>query len=203
MRLKTYYMPEEITTNLYTTGGTFQTEDGVEYKGAYHRYSTGEVYTGPIWNRKTSKRLVRLETTLPRDVTYSKLKPRLQTKFITPQPARRTPTVDEYKVGYFERYFLKKCNDLTFLEIDDVQYKLWSTRRIDPVAFNAVTFRWFISGNIEDTQSTTSSQPGVLTKNNIQIQYAQQQLPGIISVLTDPLQYYADAEYSVPRDINN
>lgn len=195
-------MPDEITTNLYTTGGKFQTEDGVEYKGAYHRYITGEVYTGPIWNRKTSKRLLRLETTLPKDVTYTKLKPGLRTKFITPQPVQLTPTVTEYKAGYFERYFLKKINESVFLEIDDTQYKLWTNGRIDPAAFNAVTFRWFISGNIEDTYTATSSQPGVRTKNNIQIQYAQQQLPGIVSVLTDPLQYYGDAEYSVPRDIN-
>lgn len=202
MRLKSYYMPEEITTDLYTTGGQFQTEDGVEYRGAYHRYITGEVYTGPRWDIKTSKRLVRLETTLPRDVTYGKLKPRLRTKFITPYAVNRVPTPAEYKTGYFDRYILKKCNELTFLEVDDIQYALWQSGRIDPAAFAAVTFRWFISGNIEDNQTTTSTQPGVRTKNNIQIQYAQKQLPGITSVLSDPLQYYADADYSVPRDIN-
>jgi hypothetical protein len=195
-------MPEEITTNLYTTGGQFQTEDGVEYKGSYHRYITGEIYTGPSWNIKTSKRLVRLETTLPRDATYNKLKPLLRTKFITPQPVNRVPTAVEYKIGYFDRYILKKCNELTFIEVDALQYELWRIGRIDASAFSAVTFRWFISGNIEDTRGTMSDQPGVRTKNNIQIQYAQEQLPGITTVLTDPLQYYADVDYSVPRDIN-
>jgi hypothetical protein len=196
-------MPEEITTNLYTTGGRFQTEDGVEYKGSYHQYITGEVYTGATWNVATSKRLVRLETTLPRDITYGKLKSKLRTKFVTPQSVNRTPSVSDYKTGYFDRYFLKKCNVLIFLEVDSLQYTAWQSGLIDSAAFNAVTFRWFISGNIEDTRTATSTQPGVRTKNITQIQYAQQQLPGISLVLTDPLQYYADADYSVPRDINS
>lgn len=203
MRLKTYYMPEEITSNLYTNGGEFQTEDGVEYRGLYHRYITNEIYTGATWNSKTSKKLVLLEKRQTRDTTYSKLKNRLQTKFITPQPVNRTPTVAEYKSGYFDRYFLKKCNEQIFIETDNTQYMLWRNGKIDPAVFNAVTFRWFISGNVDDIKTATTIQYGVVTKNTKQIQYAQQVLPGIANILTDPLQYYADTDYKVPADINS
>jgi hypothetical protein len=202
MRLKLYYMPEEITSNLYTNGGEFQTEDGVEYRGSYHRYITNEIYTGATWNSKTSKKLMLLETVLVRDVVYSKLKTRLQTKFITPQPINRTPTITEYNSGYFERYFLKKCNEQIFIETDEIQHTLWRNGKIDQAMFNAVTFRWFISGNIDDVKTATTTQYGVLTKNKKQIQYAQQVLPGIVDVLTNPLQYYGDVTYNVPKDIN-
>jgi hypothetical protein len=195
-------MPEEITSNLYTNGGEFQTEDGVEYRGSYHRYITNEIYTGATWNSKTSKKLMLLETVLVRDVVYSKLKTRLQTKFITPQPINRTPTITEYNSGYFERYFLKKCNEQIFIETDEIQHTLWRNGKIDQAMFNAVTFRWFISGNIDDVKTATTTQYGVLTKNKKQIQYAQQVLPGIVDVLTNPLQYYGDVTYNVPKDIN-
>ena len=58
MRLKLYYTADEITSNLYTSGSQFMTEDNVEYRGTYHSYITGEVYTGSTWNAKTSKKLI-------------------------------------------------------------------------------------------------------------------------------------------------
>lgn len=202
MRLKLYYMPEEITPNLYTTGGEFQTEDGQEYKGAYHRYITNEIYTGSTWNSKTSKKLVLLENKVLRDTTYRKLKSRLQTKFISPYPVNRTPSADDYKFGYFDRYFLKKSNTELFIEVDKPQYDLWKSSRIDPALYNGITFRWFISGDVNDVSRAGILYQGVVTKNKKQIQFVQKLYPSSINVLTDPLQFYQDTTYKTPADIN-
>ena len=202
MRLRSYYMPEDITTNLYTAGGQFQTEDGVEYRGLYHRYNTNELYTGATWNIKTSKKLFLLERTLNRDQTYAKLKRQLKTKFITPYAVKRIPTVDEYRAGYFERYFLKKCNEPLFIEIDYAQQQLWSRNVIDPAVYKLIKVRWFISGNTDDVNTGNGIQRGVITKNTIATQFAQQEAPGIAAVLSNPLQYYADSDFTIPRNIN-
>ena len=39
MRQKQIYKDSEITTDLYTWGEEWQTEDGVEYKGLYHNFT--------------------------------------------------------------------------------------------------------------------------------------------------------------------
>jgi hypothetical protein len=196
-------MPEDITNNLYTSGGEFQTEDGVEYRGAYHRYTTNEIYTGATWNATTSKKLVLLERMQNRDLVYAKLKRQLQTKFITPRAVKPSPTQSDYKSGYIDRYFLKKCNEPVFIEIDSAQQRLWSRGVIDRALYKSITLRWFISGNIEDVNTGNSLQRGVITKNTIAVQFAQQELPGIADILTDPLQYYADSEFTAPADINS
>lgn len=195
-------MPEEITTNLYTPGGQFQTEDGVEYKGSYHRYITNEIYTGGTWNAKSSKKLVLLEQVTTKDSAYFKLKQQLKTKFDTPVPYKLVIVPADYKLGYIERYFLKKRNEQKFIEIDESQYKAWGKGTIDSNVYDALNFRWFISGNIEDNKTGNTTVYGVITKNNKQIQYAQQQMPGIQNVLTDPLQYYTDTDFIIPKDIN-
>ena len=53
-RLKLYYPVDEITTNLYTTGKEWMTTDKKEYVGLFHLYTTGEAYTQPMWNPKSS-----------------------------------------------------------------------------------------------------------------------------------------------------
>ena len=56
-RQKAYYTIDEITNNLYTTGSEWMLQNFTEYKGLYHTYITGEVYTQAKWNPKTSKKL--------------------------------------------------------------------------------------------------------------------------------------------------
>lgn len=202
MRLKSYYMPEEITNNLYTPGGQFQTDDGVEYKGSYHQYITNEIYTGGTWNAKYSKKLILLERITTKDSIYFKLKKQLKTKFNTPIPYKPIISPSDYKLGYIDRYFLKKRNEQKFIEIDESQYKSWERGTIDSNVYDALNFRWFISGNIQDIKLGDVVQYGIITKNTRQIQYAHQQLPGIQTSLKDPLQYYTDTDFVVPKDIN-
>jgi len=44
--------------------------------------------------------------------------------------------------------------------------------------------------------------PGVIELNTKEIQRMEQTLPGISKKLTNPLQYYTDTDFVVPRDIN-
>ena len=44
MRNRLHYTPNQITLNLYTTGSQWMTDDGVEFIGPYHTYTTGEIF---------------------------------------------------------------------------------------------------------------------------------------------------------------
>ena len=57
-RLKVYYPLNEITNNLNTTGSQWMLESLEEYKGLYHTYTTGEIYSGGKYDKNISKKLV-------------------------------------------------------------------------------------------------------------------------------------------------
>jgi hypothetical protein len=202
MRLKSYYPPEEITTNLFTNGKEWQTDDGVEYRGSYHRYLTKEVYTGAVWNAKTSKRLKPYIAEITRNITYVSLKTRLQTKFIMPWQVTPVITITDRSAGSINRYFIKKINDASILEIDKPQYEAHQNNVIDSNMFSTTKIIWYITGAVNDETVGAVVKQGVRTKNLTQIAYANQAMPGIATLLTDPLQFYTDNDYKVPPSIN-
>ena len=202
MRIRTFYMPDEIITNLYTSGGEFETEDGKEYRGMYHRYLTNEIYTEANWDPRLSKKLKPLIRKINKDTPYADLKRNLKTNFLQPTPALINVSQADRKVGYVSRYFLKKINESLFIEIDALQFKAWQNGRIDPNSYFGVEIRWYVSGLVNDEKQGVVLIKGVYTKNTEQIAYAERFLPGISSILTDPLQYYADDTFIIPPDIN-
>jgi hypothetical protein len=45
--------------------------------------------------------------------------------------------------------------------------------------------------------------PGVVEKNFQEIRKAEMELPGISLILTNPIQYYSDSDFVIPKDINS
>jgi hypothetical protein len=201
MRLKLYYTADEITSNLYTSGSQFMTEDNVEYRGTYHSYITGEVYTGSTWNAKTSKKLITFRDLSSKNAEYQQLKP-TSLVFDKPNPTIVSITQQQINNKMVNRYFLKKVNETSIIEVDLEQYQKWINKQIDSVVYLGISIPWTIAGEIEDTNINGTMIKGVRTKNNLQIQYANSKLPGISDYLNNPLQYYLDTTFVIPQDIN-
>jgi len=201
MRLKLYYTADEITSNLYTTGSQFMTEDNVEYRGMYHSYITGEVYTGATWNAKTSKKLIKFRDISSKNTIYQQLKP-ASLVFEKPNPTIVSITQQQINNKTIVRYFLKKVNEVSIIEVDEEQYQKWLTKQIDSVVYLGISIPWTVAGEIEDTIINGTLIKGVRTKNNLQIQYANSKMPGISEYLSNPLQYYLDTTFVIPKDIN-
>ena len=106
------------------------------------------------------------------------------------------------KTYFHGEVVLKKINELLFIEINELYFKAWQNNRIDSNVFTAVEIRWYISGPVNDETQGIVTVKGVRTKNTEQIAYAESRLPGISSILTDPLQYYSDNTFQIPVDIN-
>ena len=202
MRIRNFYMPDEIITNLYTSGGEFETEDGKEYRGLYHRYLTNEIYTESDWNPKISKKLKPLIKRINKNTPYAELKRNLRTTYFQPNPIIVNISQSNKKIGYISRYFFKKINELLFTEVDSTQFKAWQSGQIDPNTYFGVQIIWYITGPVNDETQGVVRIKGVYTKNTEQIEYAERFLPGISSILTDPLQYYSDNTFDIPADIN-
>jgi len=203
MRIKTYYTENETQLNLYTFGEEFQLEDGTEYIGLYHRYaSTGEVYTKSKWNRDESKPLFEYKIPIKNNIVYKTLNTVNVTGFKSPKNNIIFPTSSDRKVGYFIRYFLKKITDGIIFEIDQLQYNDWNSNKIDKNAYTGISIKWYISGQLDDTQNGSITILGVESKNRKELITANSKLPGIRELVTNLTEYYLTTELVVPKDIN-
>jgi len=205
MRTKTFYADNEIVTDLYTFGTEWQLPDGVEYIGLYHKYTTtNEIYTGPVWNASTSKKLTKYESPDSKKINvYKKLQSNLKLKFAAPAEIYPEPTTADILKTYFTRYFIKKQNESRILEINKQQFDDWSTSKIDPIMYTAVSINWYIVGPKTTEIVNKITTLGVQEKNKLELLRAELKLVGMLKKLNDNLlQYYTDTDFIIPPDIN-
>ena len=191
MRKKAYYTINEIENNLFTTGSEWQTADGNEYVGLYHQYTTGEVYTQPKWNPNLSVKLMPYELVSETVKKFKQLRD-INVTYEAVQPYSIKLTQLDLIQGQLNRYFIKRANEQTVLEIDLVTYQKWKTGKIDPNMYTAVEIVWSITGDLKH----------VVDMNNIQIQYAKTVISNIDTILNDPAQYYTTTDNITSIDIN-
>jgi len=202
MRKKLFYTAEEITKNLYTSGKELMYQEGTEYIGPYHSYSTGELYTGNIWSSKQSIKLIPY---IRRDVLNNVYRSLKSINISTKSIPRHKPNIiqSDKTTGYIVRYFLKKINEEIIIEVSKDTYKQWKQGNIDKKLYIGVELNWYITGNIEDTFDGPAFNRGVINQNNRQIKAAQSTIPTINLILNNPLDLYTDTDFIVPSDINN
>jgi hypothetical protein len=193
-RPKIYYPKTKIITNLYTQGKEWMYENGVEYIGYYHRYLDGLVLTEPYYNLVKSEKIIpysEIKKNQP-NVIYDSISD-LQVSFnASPTNVYTLPTLDDYKKGFFKRYFVYRRNlkDIykEFFEVNDKQYKSWKTPRegIDEILYNAFVIEWRLTGPLNDiTAEGQIIEFGVHDTNKRLVYLNEKQFPGIIKILTD------------------
>ena len=193
-RPKIYYPKTKIITNLYTQGKEWMYENGVEYIGYYHRYLDGLVLTEPYYNLVKSEKIIpysEIKQNQP-NVIYDSIS-NLQVSFnVSPTNVYTLPTLDDYKKGFFKRYFIYRRNlkDIykEFFEVNNTQYKSWKTPRegIDEILYNAFVIEWRLTGPLNDiTAEGQIIEFGVHDTNKRLVYLNEKQFPGIIKILTD------------------
>jgi len=201
MRRRLHYTPSQITKNLYTTGSEWMLESKQEYIGPYHMYITGEIFTEPDWNPKKSKKLIPYVVESELSQQYKQLKT-VQTKYKVPNTAFPVVTQTDRTNGFIMRYFIKQVNQPKLLEVDTSQYASWRSREIDNNVYSAYEIQWAITGPMNNTYKDGVLVKGVVEKNVDAIRQLETIIPEIVGILTNPIQYYSDTDYVVPRDIN-
>jgi hypothetical protein len=135
-----YYPKSQITANLYTNGGEFVYINTFNvYVGYYWKNSKGKFFTG-----KTPQDLPSKELTVYKDPinetfnTQDSPSPVFKTNYLTtydvlkkidsfqvtylPTYSPNIPTLLDYQIGEFRRYFCKKTNEIIYLEINKDTY---------------------------------------------------------------------------------
>ena len=201
MRIKSYYSTNEIVNNLYTTGQELMTTDNVEYVGLYHKYTTGEIYSQPTWNKNKSVKLIKYKEQPESVIEYNKISD-IEINYKSFNTYSVVITKDNINNGYIDRFIIKRSNDNIFYEVNSDTYDAYTSEDIDPVLYSAVKLKWYITGNITDTQQGNITIPGIQSNNYKELQTAEITVPGISLYFTDLLQYYVDNDNITPKDIN-
>lgn len=201
MRIKSYYSANEIVNNLYTSGQELMTTDNVEYVGLYHKYTTGEVYSQPTWDKNKSVKLIKYKDQPESVIEYNKISD-IEIDYKSFNTYNVAITKENINNGYVDRFIIKRANDNVFYEVNSDTYDMYTREEIDPVLYLAVKFKWYITGNINDVRQGNILIPGVPSNNYKELQTAEKTVPNIMSYLTDLLQYYVDNDNVTPKDIN-
>ena len=202
------YIPKNrIQSNLYTAGGEYLLEkDNSEYIGYYYKLYDGKVYTGKNPDDKPNFSLIPFTPILTREI-FGELFPQnyiyiskgdidvvnyLNIKNISPDSTLNSPqlyltipTEQDYKLGEFQRYFCKKNNEFSYLEISKSDYDKLVKKdpTIDFVSWFPFNIPWSLTGDKDKVGQTN--------KNIVLLQINKDKLYGFDKYLKgDYLKYY-------------
>lgn len=193
-RNKIYYPENQIVRNLYSTNKQWMLEDGTEYIGAYHRYSSGEVYTEPTWNEFQSKKLVpyHIVASAPENLVYKKITKTDVTTFSAPIDYYPILKESDYVNGSVTRYFLQRNNLAnalySIIEVNKEQFGklVISGKGINNSLYNGISIPWKLTGPKNDVVvGGTRITPGVEDTNRRIVEINSTNVPGLDKFLTD------------------
>jgi len=177
-RQRAYYTSAQITKGLLTDGGQWMFVDGTEYKGQYHTYTTGEVFTESSFVNGVSKTLIpyidlesvsNLGVDFAKNFEYDNIKQIDITESSTPNPKSVQPTDKDRINGYMVRLFAQKVNDedvLIEINQDDIK-KADSPEGLDTNLYKTFSLRWKVSGPMNDVLDSQGNikESGIIDTN--------------------------------------
>lgn len=101
--------------------------------------------------------------------------------------SKPTPTVEDYAAGYIKRYFVKKANENTTLEVSYL-----STQSINISLYKAVEVKWKISGSKNNIyKNSILDKTGVEESNKFEIdRIKKEEGIDLSATLTNLLEYW-------------
>jgi hypothetical protein len=200
-----YYPKSQIKTNLNTRGNEFIIpETNQEYKGYYYLTSNGQAYSGKTPSDPTSQLLQPItqslsfftelkdaepleEGALTADATFFTLpsvyvtSANLNVSTVPSLPKQSYPVVTEndYKLGEFQRYFVKKSNEPKFLEISLEDYRKYVNQDSNVMFELYIPFQinWILTGEKEQVYQ--------INQNIVAKAEREQNLPGFTQYFRD------------------
>lgn len=180
-----YYGLHQILTGQYTPGGEFIKSNLNDYIGGYHILPNGQIFT-EFKPTDKSEELFKKVFNLHEDVKiYNKNKSFIVSKYVPPVPKIIKPSLDEYELGFFYRYFVQKRNSPlnTIMEIDVDQFNSINSRNqigINEILYNSISIKWKISG------------ANVIEHNKLNIQMAEKltKFKNLLGYITNFSEYY-------------
>jgi hypothetical protein len=163
-----YYPKNRIQTNLYTNDGEYIIKSNKqEYTGYYYKLYNNTFFTGRTPNDLPTQELIPFEQIQENianvvilnsspslnNSVYSDLNSKPSPKII-PSPYYPSPSVDDYKLGEFQRYFMKQINNSLYIEISKKDYDSLINRNESYLwqLYFPISIPWEISGDKSEVE---------------------------------------------------
>jgi hypothetical protein len=163
-----YYPKNRIQTNLYTNGREYIIKsNNQEYTGYYYKLYNNTFFTGKTPNDLPTQELIPFgqsqEDTINtvilnpspslNDLIYSNLTSNPSPK-IVPSPYYPSPSTDDYKLGEFQRYFMKQINNSLYTEISKKDYDSLVNKNESYLwqLYFPISIPWEISGDKSEVE---------------------------------------------------
>ena len=165
------YLPKNQYRKKQTYGNEFINPDGTDYIGPYIETAGGLFLAGNNLNSingeilpKTEENLLNIER--PYNDYYG-------------------PTEENYKRGFFTRYFTRRRRNGKFVEMSKEQ---WNVKRANK-GVTSGQINWFITGPVEDGEINGIPYLGTATKNNENLQRLETTYPGISNFFSNLIEF--------------
>jgi hypothetical protein len=169
-----YHPKSQIKTSLYTNGGDFiLRNNSAPYKGYYYETSSGRYFTGKNPNESPSFELIK--TSIPSSPSSQTSEDNfyiIETKYYSsknlsfnqtaPSPPKQSypiVTENDYKLGEFQRYFVKKGNEPKFIEISKEDYLKYTQQDKDVMfeLYTPIQISWILTGDKDQVYKINQS----------------------------------------------
>lgn len=165
-----FYPKSQIKTNLSTNGGEYiYASNKLPYSGDYFITGDGKIYTGKNPNNKPNYLLIPTSINLteapnPEGETlpssyyiaddYYYYAKGININSIGPPPSLPTqifptPTEKDYQIGEIQRYFVKKINEIKYIEINQEEFEQYLNQQstVSYQLYIPFSFPWVLTGN--------------------------------------------------------
>jgi hypothetical protein len=96
------------------------------------------------------------------------------------------PKTKDYSLGYINRYFVQKTNDLIITEVNKNKYN-----EISSTVYNKLSIRWIISGPKNNVYKNKILNRIGVTEQNVKIlNVSENKMMGIKNYLNNPLEFW-------------
>lgn len=177
------------TINLHTDGGAFYTKGTTDEYVGYYNLTNGKYYSGRSLTADSTE-LERIPLNAVQYVNSSGADRPDVLKTFTP-----SPTDEDYKRGWFVRYFARRTNirESRYYEISQDEYDT-ITGGSKPL-YIAVQLRWKITGpRVDVVDGNTILEPGVFNTNDRSIKLLGIEHAWLRFRLQNKLEFYRDAQ---------
>ena len=147
-----YYPASQIVPNLTTNGGEFEYSSNREqYSGSYFATSDGKFFTGVNPNNQLQSENIPEDYYVLNDQYYYAKDVDIFTMGEPPSNPTSTfplPTEKDYKIGEIQRYFLKKVNEILYMEVSQTTFKQYSEKSsgVNYSLYLAFSLPWIVTG---------------------------------------------------------
>jgi hypothetical protein len=183
-----YYPKNRIQLNLYTNGDEYVYKaSNTSYRGYYYKLYNGTFFTGKTPNDGDSQEII-LATETPEvqvlsqpdkyltkaldstydAVLYEELTSEVDFPKKVPYPQYPVPTAQDYKIGEFQRYFVKKVNVSVYMEVSQDTYNNVFNRSSnwDWQLYSPISIPWQITGLKDEVISVNSKIVALYERQN-------------------------------------